>query len=245
VKLTNKYNLPSPIYEAIRRDSYNAGDCDISTTRLISPPRIVALGKKYADQVEEDVSERIWSLFGQVTHAILERAGSRENSEKRYFAEMDGWKISGAVDFLDDTTIFDFKTTSVWSVIFDSRRKEWTEQGNVNRWLAHKNGRESSALQNIVLLRDWSKNKVGEKKYPEVQVVTIDLDVWPIQQAENFIKERVHLHREAQKMPDEALPLCTPEERWSSRTGEQIRCKSYCSVKNFCSFYKSVVNARA
>ena len=51
--LTNKSNLPGVIERAVANDPYESSS-DISTTRLIAPPRIRVLEKKYADQVEED-----------------------------------------------------------------------------------------------------------------------------------------------------------------------------------------------
>lgn len=234
-KLTNKFNLPAPLFRAIENDPYDAGDCDISTTRLISPPQIVALRKRYDENIEEDASERIWSLIGQATHVILERAGNRQQSERRYFAEIDGWKISGGLDFFDEKTLMDWKVTSVWSIIFDSRRKEWTQQGNVNRWLAEKNGRHIEALENFALLRDWNKKKAKtDSDYPQIQVVSVPLELWPLEKTEQFVRSRIQLHQAAQQMPDDLLPRCTDEEIWKQRTGVRTRCAEYCSVSKFC-----------
>ena len=239
VKYSNKYGLPFPIVNAIMNDPYDAGDCDISTTRLINPPQLETLKKRHGNEIEEDVSERIWALVGQSVHTILERATPGDKrSEQRFFSEMEGWKISGAVDLLMLPTLIDYKVTSVWAYIYGSRNKEWTAQGNVNRWLCHQNGVEINALKNVLILRDWIKSKANGSDYPPVQVVTVDLPLWPLKEAESFIRERILAHRAAASIPDDQLAEflpCSDEDRWhNSRTGKYTRCESYCQVSAFC-----------
>ena len=60
--ITNKYGLPSSLYNALANDPYVGGG-DISITRLIAPPRIVALRKRHEAEIVEDASDRIWSLL--------------------------------------------------------------------------------------------------------------------------------------------------------------------------------------
>lgn len=243
MKLANKYNLPDPIFKAIENDPYDSGDVDISTTRLISPPRVVALTKKYHDEIEEDISDRIWSLLGQAVHVILERAGSKDVSEKRYYADVLGWKISGAIDLLGSDTIVDWKITSVYSVIFKSRFSDWEAQGNINRWLYFKNtGKIVKKLENVLILRDWTESKVNGNGYPPVQIVTVKLKVWDIDEAYRYIQERVAIHQKAQATKnDKDLEPCTDEERWlNARSGEFKRCLRYCPVNKFCSQYKAM-----
>lgn len=238
MNLTNKFNLPEPIFNAIKNDPYNSGDCDISTTRLISPPQIVALSKRYHDQLEEDVSDRIWSLLGQAIHVILERAGKGKVTEKRLFADIEGCKLSGAIDLANEQTLVDYKVTSVWAYVYKYRMDEWAAQGNVNRWLCHTNGIEISNLQNILILRDWSMGEKGRLNgkaslYPNVQIVTVDLPMWSLDETERYIRERIRLHKEAEGAKDDEITPCTDEERWLNK-GKNTRCLSYCPVMPFC-----------
>ena len=43
MKLTNLANLPKVIERAVANDPYDSEGSDISATRLVTPPRIVAL----------------------------------------------------------------------------------------------------------------------------------------------------------------------------------------------------------
>lgn len=234
-KLTNNHNLPESIRRAIENDPYDAGDCDISTTQLIDTPQVVTLKLRHGDKITEDISERIWSLLGQSIHVILERAAPDQViAEKRYFAKISGWTISGAVDLIDhEQTLVDYKVTSVFTFIYGSRLTDWTAQANVNRWLYHKNGGEVKKAQNILFLRDWAPSKAGIGNYPAVQVVTIDLPLWTISEAAKYIKERVALHQAARTKADHDLPECSDEERWLNK-GVYKRCERYCAVRSVC-----------
>lgn len=238
--LTNVHNLPGPICRAVVNDSYNAGKADISTTRLINPPQLETLRYRYRDKIVEDVSERIWAMLGQAVHVIAERsAGSTDVSEKRFFAKMEDWTVSGAVDLIEGTKLIDYKVTSVWTYIYKSRIKEWSEQGNVNRWLAHQNGVTNiESMENILILRDWSqKDSKTKANYPPVQVVVQPLELWPLEKAEAYVRERVLLHKAARIALDSEIAPCSDEERWLNR-GKFMRCEQYCSAKEFCHQYK-------
>ena len=246
---TNKYNLPWILANAIENDPYNPGDCQSSTTRLISMPQIVALREKYTDDIEEDVAEGIWRTLGQAMHVIFERAGKNvvdaatgriDNivTEKRYFYDVNGWRISGQIDLLKGETLIDWKVTSVWTYIYGSRVKEWEAQANVNRWLAYKNGIDIDSLENYLILRDWIKSKAGGN-YPPIQFVVVPLKLWPLEEAEKYILERVKLHQAAQKLSDAELSVrfpCSAEDRWWNEKQKRfIRCDDYCPVSGKCS----------
>ena len=116
MKFTNASNLPKSIERAVINDPYESNS-DISTTRLIAPPRIRVLQKRNWDLLQEDVSDRIFSLLGQSIHHVIERGKTRkEIAERRLYFKDDkitnGWKLSGAFDLLNrDGHLIDFKTT--------------------------------------------------------------------------------------------------------------------------------------
>src|SRR6266446_8263503 len=91
MNLTNELKLPLPIVNAIRGDDYSKGDCDFSVTELIKPVRMRALGKKWSEHLTEDVSDRIFSLFGRAMHKVLEMAADPRYSmvEKRYYVDLE------------------------------------------------------------------------------------------------------------------------------------------------------------
>jgi hypothetical protein len=94
MKITNIYGLPQTFVNVLSRPTYSKGKAHLSVTELISPPQIVQLRKRHWDNLEEDVSEKVWAIFGTAIHSVLE-LGKDDNHiiEQRLFAEVDGWNI--------------------------------------------------------------------------------------------------------------------------------------------------------
>lgn len=224
MQITNKHGLPETIIRAIKDDEYDKGDAVLSVTQLITPPRIVLLQRVNVDNLVVDAVDRIPSLFGSAVHKIIEK-GERDIPghiiEERLFTEVLGWKISGAVDLQIDSgdgtwEINDYKVTSVYSV--QSDKPEWEQQLNLYAVMARRaHGRRVTKLKIIAILRDWQRKQSELKQdYPPAQVVTIDIPVWPDDEQERFLEERVALHQAAQKDVDNnrTPPYCTDNERW-------------------------------
>lgn len=216
--ITNTLNLPAAIVRAVQNDPYTAGNSDISATKLIDAPQVVHLSRTHHDKLTVDVSERIWALLGQAVHTILERAGLREDGmvvEERLYADVLGWKISGQVDrmHVDAGKLSDYKVTTVYK---KNGSDSWTKQLNVLRWLAHQNGHEVNELEIVAIFRDWRKtDSERQADYPAAAVQVIPVPVWSLEEAEDYIYERVALHQAARKGAD--VP-CSDTDRWYSGT---------------------------
>lgn len=207
MKLTNKAGLPDALVNAVRNDGYSRGQSDISVTQLIDSPFIRHLRQQHADELTEDVSDRIWSLMGQSIHTILERANLTGLVEQRLFVEINGHKLSGQFDHLSNGILTDWKMTSVWAVVYG--KTEWGKQLNVLAYLCRLKGLTVNSLQIVAILRDWSKSKAGkEDNYPDTQVVTIPITMWTPERQEEYVLERINAH-----FHDGTIP-CTDDERW-------------------------------
>jgi hypothetical protein len=82
VPITNQLGLPEAIVRAVSNDPYTYGSAHISATTLYGSPRPRILRKRFAEQVTEDVSDRLWALVGQIGHGILERAVHKRNAHE-------------------------------------------------------------------------------------------------------------------------------------------------------------------
>lgn len=207
--LTNKLNLPKAVVLAVQNDPYTRGKSDISVTQLISPP----YQRQLRTTVEpvEDVAERLFSLYGQIGHGILERAGLRAEAdvERRLFADVNGWTVSGQYDLFEDGILMDYKFTTFWSVKGDEPKIEWVQQLNLLRLLAIRNGMDVKALRIIALLRDHQMTQAKrDSEYPQLPIATVDIPMWDLFETEEFMLQRVKAHQDADP------PACTDEERW-------------------------------
>ena len=121
MKITNKHNVPETLVALASRDYYTKGKADYSVTEIISPPRIQRLRRAHHEQMEQDVSDMLWQLLGSALHVVAERgAADGHITEERLFTEIDGVKLSGAIDIQkvesDGTIITDYKFTSAWAL---------------------------------------------------------------------------------------------------------------------------------
>ncbi|MFM2134484.1 MAG: Leptospira phage [Bacteroidota bacterium] len=232
MKLTNRHNLPETIINVLRRPQYSKGGAHVSATELLSSPRIVQLRRQHWNDIEEDASEMVWSLFGSALHNVLEHGKDRNHVvEERLFAEVDGWSLSGAVDlqeFFDDgIVISDYKVTSVWSVMND--KLDWHRQLNVYAWLIETiKHRPIKSLQIVAILRDWNRRDAEQKQdYPSAPIVVVPIPLWPIEAREEYIRKRIHLHAEAMFQSEVGgdLPECSSEEMWEKPTTFAIKKK--------------------
>ena len=118
MRITNKLGLPQPIVDAVINDDYCRGDAWKSVTGLLKPPRIAALEKLHADELEEEAADNIFRLVGKAVHGILERAERSAISEERLYMEIGGRRISGQMDrfHVVNKHLSDHKVTTVWKV---------------------------------------------------------------------------------------------------------------------------------
>lgn len=214
MKITNRFGLPESIVQAVANDPYSDEGSDITASKLADPPQIRVLMRKHRDELEEDVRDRVWALFGQAVHAIIERAEPSEIAETRLFWNVLGWRLSGALDRykLDAGKLSDFKVTSAWTIVYGDRVVEWTRQLNTLAELIVRNGGEVRDLEIVAILRDWSESKAMQGgNYPQAQIVAIPIPLWPQDERIAYIEERIRVHQAAELG---AVPRCTDGERW-------------------------------
>jgi hypothetical protein len=221
MKLTNKYNLPQTFVNVLNRPTYTKGKAHLSATEIINSPRIVQLKKIHWDNLEEDVADKVWAIFGTAIHAVLELGKDDHHIiEQRLHANVDGWDISGAIDLQrvedDGIIVADYKTTGAWAVM--NEKSDWEQQLNIYAWLVEKVKKVPvKKVEIIAIIRDWSRRDAQNKEgYPEAPIKVIDVPLWTFEQRENFIKERIQLHSNALFAAETSddLPECSPSEMW-------------------------------
>jgi len=172
MKLTNKHNLPEPLYQAVLAfeedyDKSHTKPSDISVTTLIGPVQIDVLKRKHGDELTEDASDRIWAIVGQSIHKILEMGAHRiyhnpVRTEERLYGEVGGWVVSGQYDAYtpSEKLLDDYKMCSIWEHM-NGVKPERIAQLNCLAELMRMNDLEVEKLRVIAIYRDWQKSKTG------------------------------------------------------------------------------------
>ena len=225
MKLTNKFNLPDTFVNVIQRPTYSKGKAHISATELINSPRIVQLKKKHWEDITQDASEMVWSLFGSAVHNILEHGKDKHHIvEERLHTNFEGWDISGAIDLQeaeeDGIVINDYKVTSAWAVI--NEKAEWGEQLNIYAWLVERVKKiPVKKVQIVAIIRDWSaRDAVNREGYPPSPIAVIEYPLSTFTVREEYITKKIEQHNEAYfaMTTGEELQECTPEDMWEKPT---------------------------
>ena len=235
MKITNNFGMPQPFVDFAINDKYSKGKADISVTSLIDSPKIRLMKDKYDDQIEVDAVDMVWALFGTAVHSVLEKSKQSDDiiTEERLYKEVDGWVLSGAIDrqefiYNDDgsrtVNIIDYKVTSVWSVIYG--KPEWENQLNCYAYLASKTN--VGSLKVCAILRDWNRRDAEKKEdYPKAPIVFVDIPLWDKSKTEEYIKDRIRIHQEAQISFDlnEDVGLCSDEDMWKKNDTWAVKKK--------------------
>lgn len=222
MQITNRYNLPAAIVNNVLNDEYSRGDAVISVTQLLNSPRIVLLQRVNESKMVTDVVDRVPSMLGTAMHKVLEKGANLEDIvEERFFLDILGWRVSGAVDLQtpkDDGTweINDYKLTSVYSVM--AEKWEWEAQLNMYAYLMRQSkGRRVSSMKIVAILKDWSRKQGAFKPdYPEAPIVVMDIPLWDDDRQRLYIEGRVAAHQRNSEALDrgEAIEYCSDQERW-------------------------------
>ena len=213
MELTNKYHLPDAFHKAVSWQP-EAGEYQYRVSELTNTPRIVWLTRRHRSEIVEDISDKIWLLLGSAVHYVLDKGGSKNDLvEETLTAAVSGITIKGSPDLLQGDTLWDYKVTSVWSVVYDPKGKsEWRIQLNIYKWLYEQAGFDVKHLKVCAILRDWQKAKRGGPDYPDIPVAVIDIPVWD--NPMSMIQDRLDALESVKDTPDSELPICTAEERW-------------------------------
>jgi hypothetical protein len=169
-------------------------------------------------------------LFGTVTHYALETGiECRENEyveEHLEYTFPSGYTLSGIIDHVEDY-IDDYKTTSVWTVIYGSNNEHWKKQLQMGAYLHYKeHGNWIGKGRIIAILKDFNKkDSLTKDNYPKLPVQVINFDLGTPEEVEEWIVKRFKRIEYLEKLSDLDLPLCSMEERFNSGTKYAVKKK--------------------
>lgn len=220
MKITNELNLPQPFVSAAESE-HRYTPKRYSATAVLKGVREAILQRRHDDEIEQDAADMVWAVFGSAVHSILENSQETDSQLKENYLVVDmpnGYQLSGIFDLYDDATgtVTDYKTASTWKVIFGNY-SDWRKQVLIYVWMLRQIGFPARTGQIVAMLKDHKKSEVIRKAdYPKhpVVVVQFDFTLEEIEKCGEWLKERFEAIEQAEKLPDDELPVCTEEDRW-------------------------------
>ena len=213
----NELGLPQAFINALNLEKHNEKGCYSATTLLKGACETI-LADRHFDEIEIDVADCVWQIWGTAVHLIFERAGIEGFTEEKFSVPVSNSKVTGRVDLydLENETVYDWKTASTWKVQFNDF-SDWDKQGLIYAWLMKQNGLKVKEIKFVALLKDHSKSKARkDSEYPQKPVVvhTVKVTEEALKEIEAFINLKVRQFEVAETLVDEKLTPCTKEERW-------------------------------
>lgn len=215
----NELGLPQAFINALNLEKHNEKGCYSATTLLKGACETI-LADRHFDEIEIDVADCVWQIWGTAVHLIFERAGIEGFTEEKFSVPVSNSKVTGRVDLydLENETVYDWKTASTWKVQFNDF-SDWDKQGLIYAWLMKQNGLKVKEIKFVALLKDHSKSKARKDfEYPQKPVVvhTVKVTEEALKDIEAFINLKVRQFEVAETLVDEKLTPCTKEERWAT-----------------------------
>ena len=215
---TNKHKIPEHICAWLKADEYDHDPKVISATTLIGPARAWALKRRHENELTMDVSDMLALRIGTAIHDSLEKVGvfnERDFKEVRFYADFQGYTISGKMDAVIDGVIRDNKSTSVNKYLFKDY-DDYVKQFSIYRWILDRNGIEVAPYAWVdFFFTDWSKKKARESyDYPQIRYKEVKIPLLSLEETERYIADRLLEFSFA----EQTLPECTKEELWQTET---------------------------
>lgn len=220
MKITNKYELPESYWRACAQQR-TVTPGRISVTELLQPPQMRFLLRQHDHELEVDCADMLELFFGNAVHFYLEQfAPSRGEAEVRieWQDPETGWTVHGTPDLhevltFSDGTLIDWKTTRVRALQYD--REEWKQQVNLYAHLLRLNGHRVSSATAWIFCKDYDPQKRGDDGYPSHGIAKIPIELWPEEQAADFLGRRLRLHDAGIRG---MYGPCSDRERWMRAT---------------------------
>ena len=228
MNITNKSNLPEALVKLISPNKHNEPG-KLSATTLLKGVREIILTDRHWDEMTDDVSDRIWAIFGTSVHAMLKQEAPEEFTEEylefRFGGPLENFFLTGQVDNYNMATgiITDYKTASVWKWKFNDFR-DWDIQGLIYAWLLRQNGFLVKGIRFVAFLKDFSERDAQrDDGYPQSPAMIHETPMSYYDHlpgtAEggiaDYILARFYQYKDSVTKTDEELPDCTDLETWA------------------------------
>ena len=102
--MSNIYDLPAPLVKALTVERRPVVPGRISVTALIDSPLRRILMMQHGHEIEEDISENLWSLLGKAVHYVIEQSDKATEIKIKANLAKSGAILVGVVDYYRETT---------------------------------------------------------------------------------------------------------------------------------------------
>jgi hypothetical protein len=218
--------LPEALVKAVSLQKHNEPG-QLSATTLLNGVKQIHLRDRHWSELEEDVADHVYALFGTAVHEVLNDEGVDEFAEEFISSEMDGIVVTGRIDNYNmrSCILSDYKTASVWKIKFGNF-EDWRLQGLIYAWLLNRNGFDVQTCRFVAFIKDHSKRDAKrDSSYPQKPTCVYDFPVTEkgLEEIETYIKAKIADYKKTLETADDNIPPCSAEERWEKPTKYAVK----------------------
>jgi len=133
--------------------------------------------------------------------------------EQRAYRQIEGVTVSGKFDFVAEGRLEDFKNTSTFTWINNTKDDDYILQGSIYRWLNPEVVTQDEMQINF-LFWDWQAGKARDPSYPPQPIVAKRFPLMSPAETEAFIRRKLREIAHYRDQPEPALPPCSDKELW-------------------------------
>lgn len=234
MEFTNKYNLPPRVVRVINgKYNYKPPELNrLSVTDLIDDPLVRVLYIHHHDLIVRDYSDMLTMVQGTALHDRYEMVATDDEDIEHKFEDAVGdMLVVGKADSFFDENILDVKQTGCYGPKY--RIDKWTKQLNVYAWQKRNEWQREGwlgidpvkRLLIDVWYRDWKLNKAYYKDYPPIPFEVIELELWPFDKQDRYVRSQVqkHVNHPVFGTPEQYKIPCSDKQRgirWEAYKGK-------------------------
>lgn len=138
--------------------------------------------------------------------------------ERRSNKTINGYTISGKFDFVAEGQVQDFKSTSVYTYLNQTKTDDYKLQGSIYRWL-NPDIISKDYMTIHYIFTDFNKaESFRNKNYPPSRVHSQKIPLLSISETEQWIKAKLTQLDRYKTKEESELPRCTDEDLWRKPT---------------------------
>lgn len=138
--------------------------------------------------------------------------------EQRTNKTVNGYTISGKFDFVAEGQVQDFKSTSVYTYLNQTKTDDYQLQGSIYRWL-NPDIINKDYMTIHYIFTDFNKaESFRNKNYPPSRVHSQKIPLLSISETEQWIKAKLTQLDRYKTKEESELPRCTDEDLWRKPT---------------------------
>lgn len=136
--------------------------------------------------------------------------------ELRRSREIDGHMVTGKFDFVAEGRVQDFKTTSTFTWINNTKDDDHALQGSIYRWL-NPDIITDDRMSIQYIFTDWNRGSAKkDPSYPQKRVLQRMLPLLSLNETERYIRNKLSLITMYKDADEKDIPHCNDVELWRS-----------------------------